>query len=145
MLIAFTILIGLAAGFSAKAEELRLKVTTKQGNSTYLAVTMDRQILAVVCKRQLVKSVMSWDSKYEADVVFPNDGQLEWSSYRDNGANRVSTGPRPAYRPLSSENAKLFCDDPTGWFTMTVTDFEASLQKVGMATAASFDVTRRAL
>jgi|GEM_PF-5666754 len=144
MLIAATILIGLAAGLSANAQEFRLTVTTRDHGTNYYAVTSDRRLVAIVCKLSVVQSTLNWSSQYSADLVFPtDDGVLDLESYRSNTVNRVYSRAKPAYRPLSSENAKTFCDDPIGEYAFQITDDAAVMTGRRKVTAESFGIGRR--
>jgi hypothetical protein len=146
MLIAATILIGLAAGLSANAQEFRVKVTTKDKGTNYFAVTSDRRLLAIVCKQDLINSALSWSAQYSADLVFPNeDGELDLERYRETSGGRVYTGPKPAYRPLPPEHAKAFCDQPLGEFVFQITEESAIIASRRSLSVQSFGVGRRSL
>lgn len=146
MLIAATILIGLAAGFSANAQEFRIRVTTKDAGSNYFAVTSDRRLVAIACRFSVVQSTLNWSNQYSADLVFPTDeGVLDLQQYRSNARGRAYVGQQSAYRPLSAEDAKAFCDDPHGEFVFRIDEESAVLVNRRSVNVQSFGVGRRNL
>jgi len=148
MFIAASILIGLAAGVSANAQtqEFRVKVTTKVSPTSFLGVTPDRRVIGIVCGYSLVKSAMNLESTFSADVVFPNDtGLLPLTAYRDETVSRTVSPQKPAYRPLSQEDANTFCRDPAGEFVFQISDDSAKLAGKRSVQVQSFGVNRRQL
>ena len=146
MLIAATILIGLAAGLSANAQEFRVRVTTKDAGTNYFAVTSDRRLVAIACRISLVKSALNLSNQYSADLVFPtDDGVLDLEQYRINARGRAYVGRQSAYRPLSAEHAKTFCEDPHGEFVFQISEENAILAGRRSVNVQSFGVGRRNL
>ncbi len=146
MFIAASILIGLAAGLSANAQEFRVLVTTKDAGSNYFAVTGDRRLVAIACKISVVKSALNWSNQYSADLVFPtDDGVLNLDQYRNNNGGRAYVGAQSAYRPLNAEDAKLFCDEPHGEFVFQINEQSAVLVNRRSLNVQSFGVGRRNL
>lgn len=152
LFIAATILISLA-GLSVRAEEagrefsIELKVTTKSPDSLkYYAVTSDWRVIGIVCNPSLARTALNWSAQYSADLVFPTDeGTLDLDNYRSSSPSRTQGPPKPAYRPLSPEDAKKFCDHPQGQVTFIIGDDYARFQSHTSIKVQSFGVGRRYL
>ncbi len=146
LLIAATILIGLA-GLTANAEEtFTVKVSTRLPQFKFLGVTSDERIIGIVCEVNLVKSALSRQIVYSADLVFPaKDGELDLDSYRTEPNARSRRGDKPAYRPMSAEHATDFCSKPYDELAFKVDDdgAELLLPRKGNFSAKSFNIRRR--
>jgi hypothetical protein len=146
MAIAATILIGFVAGLSANAQDIRVRVSTKDSGTNYFAVTSDHRLVAIACNINVIKSTLKMSSDYSADLVFPTDaGVLDLERYRSNLGGRAYVAPQSAYRPLSSEDANDFCGDPQGDFVFRITDESAILVNRDSVNVKAFGVGRRSL
>lgn len=128
----------------AGEQEIRLKITSRVGN-TFLGSTKDGRVLSVVC-------TPGWTGKWSADLVFPADSssgalpEITFETYRSTHANLSSAASaRSPYRPFSAEDAANLCAQPAQEFIMSVSDTGAQITGTRAITVQSFGVGRRYL
>ena len=131
MLIAASILLGLAAGISANAAQsidIQLTVANKIQEDVYIGRT-DEEMFTIVCAA----------SKTSADLVFQGlDGVIVWENYGSRWFSRDTRSPRPGYRHLDQAGAKSVCNDPYAVYNVRITDSEAVFTKIEPLKAQAF-------